>query len=105
MAGKAGGDGAQLRYCRGLCCKKEKLEFLGTVAVGRGRGCVCGNQRTGCGNSEPPRFRTSFSLGCLEEMVEGAESPVFRTRHVRENGASPRSREDQEMRVPPRDDW
>lgn len=38
MAGKAGGDGAQLRYCRGLCCKKEKLEFLGTVAVGRGWG-------------------------------------------------------------------
>lgn len=40
MAGKAGGDGARLRYCRGLCCKKEKLEFLGTVAVGRGGGEV-----------------------------------------------------------------
>lgn len=38
-------------------------------------------------------------------MLEGAKSPVFRTLHVKENGASPRSREDQEMRVPPRADW
>ena len=25
MAGKAGGDEAQLKYCRGFCCKKEAM--------------------------------------------------------------------------------
>lgn len=63
--------------------------------------CFWESCRTGCGNRETPRFRTLFSLGGLEGMVEGAESPVLLTLRVNKNGASPRSREDQEMSVPP----
>ena len=53
----------------------------------------------GCGNREPPRFRTLFSVRCLEGMVEGAESPVLLTLRVEKNGASPRGWEDQKMSV------
>lgn len=58
MAGKTGGDGAQLRYCRGFRWKEEKLEFLGCVAVSGS--CVYGTQGTGCGSYEPLRSGTLF---------------------------------------------
>ena len=49
--------------------------------------CFWESCRTGCGNREPPRFRTLFSFRCLEGMVEGAESPVLLTLLVKKNRA------------------
>lgn len=65
MSGKAGGEGAQLRCCRAFCCKKEKLVLLGTEAVCAVM-CWC-ESKDRLWKQRGPKFRTSFSVACLEE--------------------------------------